>query len=187
MTSTTSRSLFAALASLALAAAAHALSITPATVNVATGNQTSQAQIDVAIAGILGSATELYKQNVGGAEVGSLAASYTTTFNNTPADPSDATITYVGGPIVGPTAYLLVKDGNQTPAWYLYNLTNLGWNGTEVLQLTGFWPAQGAISHVSLYGTTGNGDIPGTPDSGSTVALLGLGLTLLAIARRKIA
>ncbi len=33
----------------------------------------------------------------------------------------------------------------------------------------------------------GGGNIPGTPDSGSSIALLGLGLALLAVARRKLA
>jgi hypothetical protein len=180
-----------ALAALALTSAASALPIIPTSgvLNVTRweGNETGQPQIDAVIAPIIGASTEKYKQNVGGAESGSLAGSYTTTFANTPGDPSDATIVYNGGPILGNTRYMLVKDGNQTPAWYLFNLTALGWNGTETLFLTGFWPNQGAISHISLYGGPDGGDTPGVPDSGSTIALLGLGLSLLAIVRRKLA
>src|SRR5262245_28325255 len=133
-----------------LAFNAHALTITPATLAAATGNQTSQAEINAAIAPIIGSASLLYKQNVGGLEEGSLAGSYTTTFSNTPADPSDALISYVDGQgYVGAPAWLLVKDGDQKPAWYLFNLTGL-WNGTDDLVLQDFWPGNGAISHVSL-------------------------------------
>jgi hypothetical protein len=174
----------ATVLALGMTFSAQALSITPATANIATGNQTSQSQINTAIAPLIGSATELYKQNVGGPEVGSLAGSYTTTFNNTPLDPADATITYNGGSIVGPTAYLLVKDGNQTPAWYLFDLTALGWDGIDTLNLTDFWPANGAISHVTLYGTTG----PGTsvPDAGSTLALLGCAIGSIGLIRRKL-
>jgi hypothetical protein len=46
--------------------------------------------------------------------------------------------------------------------------------------LTGFWPAQGAISHVSIY-TNGNARVP---DGGATLLLLGIGLSGLAAARR---
>jgi hypothetical protein len=111
-----------------------------------------------------------------------LAGSYQTTFANLPLDPAEATITYVGGPIVGPTAFLLVKDGSQIPAWYLYNLTAapLSWNGTETIYLTGFWPNDGAISHVTLYG---GGSVP---DGGITIAMLGMGFCVLEFVRRRI-
>ena len=99
-----------------------------------------------------GSPTEVYKQDVGaGSDSGSFASSYTTAFFNTPGDPMDATITYVGAPapaITTDPVYLLVKDGNATPAWYLFNISN--WNGTESIVMTNFWPAGGAISHVAL-------------------------------------
>jgi hypothetical protein len=169
------------LAILAFSAQAHALLITPDTTPRFYGDQTGQHFIDLIIAPIIGSADELYKMNVGGPEEGPLAGSYATSFFNTPTDPSGATITYTGGPIVGPEAFLLVKDGNQTPAWYLFNLSaapNL-WNGMETLVLSGFWPNQGAISHVTLYG-----DRHSVPEP-ATLFLLGAGLIGLARFGRK--
>lgn len=164
---------------LALAAQAQALVITPGTDSPLTGDDSSQAVINAAIASTLGSSVELYKQDVGDAsDGGSLAGSYQTTFFNTPTDPSGATITYVGGDIVGPVAFLLVKDGKQTPAWYLFNLTDLGWNGMDDLELSGFWPDQGAISHVSLYGQTTS-----VPEAGALL-MFGTGLVGLVGYRR---
>ena len=168
---------------LVFGAQAHALTISPSLIPspcIDYGNDTSQAVIDTVIAPIIGTAVELYKQNVGGSEVGLLASSYTTTFNS-PSDPSGGTITYDGGPIVT-DAFLLVKDGNQEPAWYLFDLTGtcplLDWDGMETLELSGFWPGNGAISHVSLYGTQG------VPEP-TTMLLLGTGLVFLAGFGRK--
>ncbi len=167
---------------------AQALPITPTSGVLNTsrwvGNDTEQPEIDDAIDGILGASVELYKQNVGGSESGALAGSYVTTFSNSAADPSDALIDYISGSFVGPTAYLLVKDGKQTPAWYLFNLTLLGWNGTDDLVLSGFWPAQGSISHVTLYGTTSTNRVP---DGGMTISLLGSALVGLGLLRRRFA
>ena len=170
---------------------AHALTIDPAITPVcgaptclaAVGAETSQSDIDAAIASILGTAVEVYKQNVGGAESGSFASSYTTTFSNTAQDPSDALIDYVGGAFITscPNCFLLVKDGNQTPAWYLFRLA---WNGTDDIVLDNFWPAQGAISHVALYAAPGTTTVP---DGGSMSMLLGLGLMGLAGVRRYLA
>ena len=162
-----------------MSASAFALSISPGD-EVLSGNETSQAQINLIVDPYIDPSLLLYKQDVGGAETGSLAGSYTTTFDNTPQDPSEATITYDGGQYVGPTAYLLVKDGNNQPAWYLFNLTDLGWDGTETLDLSGFWIGKGGISHVSLYGQK-------APDGGTTVALLGLSMASLGFARWRFA
>jgi hypothetical protein len=162
-----------------MALPAQALTITPETQPQWTGNDTKQSDINAAIAPIIGTATEYYKAEVdGGKEEGLLWNSYQTTFSNTPLDPSNATVEYVGGWYIGSVAYALVKDGNQTPAWYLFNLTALGWTGTETLEFVGFWPNQGAISHVSLYGGYT------VPDGGSVAMLLGAALIGLAGLRR---
>jgi hypothetical protein len=109
---------------------------------------------------------ELYKQDVGGPESGPFAGSYQTTFWNTETDPEDALILHVGGQpsISGDPLYLLVKDGNHDPIWYIFDLlklTNVAgaseanpyqWDGTDTIILDGFWPNAGAISHVSIYG-----------------------------------
>jgi hypothetical protein len=162
---------------------AQALDITPASTPQFTGtvNNTPGA---IAEANLLCGnclVTEQYKQDVGGGESGPLAGSYSTIFTNTPGDPSGAIITYTGGNIVS-NAYLFVKDGNQTPAWYLFNLTasGLNWNGTDTLNLSGFWPNQGAISHVSLFG----GSSTPVPEP-ATLSLLGMGLLGFAAVQRR--
>jgi hypothetical protein len=169
---------------LALAAPAQALTITPTsgTINVTRweGDETSQSEINAVIWAIMGSTvTEYYKAEPPSSEFGPLAGAYNTVFYPT-TDPYDATITHVAGmPYIGPTAYALVKDGNADPAWYLFNLTALGWNGTAVLYFDGFWEiGKGAISHVALYG----GSV--VPDGGSVSVLLGAALLGLAGLRR---
>ena len=96
-------------------------------------------------------------------------------------DPADATITYVSGQpvIAAQDIFLLVKDGNQIPAAYLFGIS--GWNGTESLVLTGFWPQGGAISYVSIY-TSGSTPVP---DGGTTLMLLGAGLGCLGALRHR--
>lgn len=76
-----------------------------------------------------------------------------------------AEITHDGGPSIdcSPVCYLVVKDGNHTPARYLFNLalSPYNWNGTDMLKLSGFWQngvldslseSRGSISHVAIYG-----------------------------------
>ena len=140
------------------------------------GNQTGQTDIDTVIGPIIGNTTELFKVEPG--ESGPLAGSYDGTYNV-----NSGTITYTDGAVVTPS-YLLVKDGNQEPAWYLFNLTALGWNSVETIDLSGFWEGtQGAISHITLYG---GGRSTNVPDGGSMLALLGGIVTVLGFLRRKI-
>ena len=122
---------------------------------------------------------ELYKQDQGSsADLGPFALSYKTEFFNEPSDPEEAKITYVSGPVIsGSPLYLLVKDGAASnPIWYLFDIT--GWNGQDDIEMTGFWPQQGAISHVSLYG-------PSPVPIPAAVWLLGSGLLGLVGIRRK--
>ena len=162
---------------------ANALSITPATPSIMTFSSPSQSVIDNQIKAYFNpDPTLAYKQNVGGSEEGLFASSYSTAFFNTPSDPADATISYISGPkITAQDIYLLVKDGNHNPTGYLFDISS--WNGWENLVLTKFWPAQGAISHVSIY-TRGNAPAP-VPDGGATLMLLGIGLSGLAAVRRR--
>ena len=173
----------AGISMLFLAVPAQALIITPddcdTTISCETGTQTSESVIRDYIINNYG-VEQLYKQDVGGGEEGSLSGSYTTSFFNSGSDPEDAEIVYDGGDTAScPTCLLLVKDGNHSPAWYLFDLSSL-WDGMETLYLDGFWPQGGAISHVSLYGTDST-----TVAEPQILALLGMGLIGLVVARRK--
>jgi hypothetical protein len=171
-----------ALLSLGLAStSAHALSLSPGSELgglTFTNSNCNAACVSVKV-GI--NVTELYKMNVGDPEEGSLAGSYTTTFQNSATDPSGFILTYSQGSAfpVCPTCYLLVKDGNHAPYQYLFNLES--WNGIETITGTGFWPNQGAISHVAIYGTRTSVPEP------SALLLLGIGLAGVGIWRWKVA
>ena len=156
---------------------ANALSLVPGDANwTTTINSNCDAACVEGITGI-GGLTELYKSNVGGGETGSLAGSYTTTFTNAPLDPADFRIDYNGGVFaLCPTCILVVKDGKQTPAQYLFNLGS--WNGQESILGTGFWPNQGAISNVAIFGSATSVPEP------NTLLLLGSGLAGLALVRK---
>ena len=122
--------------------------------------------------------TRVYKQDQGGGEEGTFASSYTTSFFDTPTDPSGATISYNGSPapaITCPECYLVIKDGNANPSSYVFALGN--WDGTGDIAMTGFWPTQGAISHVEIVA----GEVP-LP---AAVWLFGSGLVALAGIKRR--
>lgn len=196
-----------AVFALGIGAAAQAYTVTPsggdATLVGTTDDPSGAAGTDalLALAGLT-SADLLYKQDVGGPESGGFASSYETTFSNTPSDPEDALIDYISGASIDcPDCYLLVKDGNQTPAQYLFNISN--WNGTDDISIQDFWVGNGAISHVSIYSapgdtvdttdvtitsptsdTTDTTDVTITPEP-ATLALFGSGLAIAAARLRR--
>lgn len=197
----TSKPAVAAAAALALVfglAAADAratIMLTPSGASATTNdnsNLTALLDINSAFGTSYAGLSLLYKANSGTivTEDGTLAAFYTTVFSNTSTDPADADITWDGGAsyIACPTCILIVKDGNQEPAQYLFDLGS--WSGQEAIALRDFWPNSGAISNVAIWGGgAGNGDDGGTPPSQipepGVLMLLGAGLLGLGLGRRR--
>lgn len=172
----------AALAAIAFAPNANALTInfnpmSPAPVLF--GDDNSNAAIIAAIEAAFPGLDETYKQNVGGTEEGSSAGWYTTTF--TDAGPHSGTVEHdVGDPFINSAQkYFLLKDGNDSPNWFLFDISS--WNGTETIEFNGFFPNH-SISHISIFA----GGTPTVPDGGTTVALLGLVLGALAFVRSRL-
>lgn len=185
------RTLFGALVvagMMGVASQAQALSISPSTTPVWYSN-TTPALNAAAVASIVSSPVTLalvYKQDYGGGEGGTAAGLYSTSFVNT-TGPSGATISWDGPSmaISCPTCYVVVKDGNNTPAQYLFTLNS--WNGTENLNFSGFWPTNGSISHIAIYNnvtSSGGGSIAAIPEP-ETYAMLLAGLGLVGFAARR--
>ena len=164
-----------------VATSAHALSLSPG--GEIPGLTFTNSNCDAAcVSAKLGiTVTEAYKADVGAAsDTGPFAGSYSTEFANTSSDPADFKITYGSGPSIScPNCYLLVKDGKNEPFQYLFNISS--WNGTDTIFGTGFWPQNGAISHVAIY--TGAGSVP----EPASLLLLGAGMAGMAFFRRKTA
>ena len=165
--------IFLGLALAVVGAQAHSIALSPSTPAEWTGSDPKNPDAND-IETIVSTDTELlelYKADVADfdddgnvikpqSESGAFASSYDTVFSQTVEDPSNALISYIGGDKINcGECYLLVKDGNQDPIWYVFNLTD-GWDGMEDIVLTGFWPNQGAISHVSIFGTFDNVPAP---------------------------
>lgn len=180
---------------LGVASQAHALTIMPSSPSlVYTTNATPAIDADgveSALASVFinpGQLGEAYKQNEGGGESGTAMSYYTTTFLPT-FDPSGAEIKWDGSYFIEcGDCYLVVKDGNHTPALYIFDISS--WNGQDTLDLSGFWMDQGTISYVAIYNNAsmdGGGTIAAIPEADTYAMLLaGLGLVGFA-ARRKIA
>ena len=120
--------------------------------------------------------TLLYKSNYEGPEEGSYQSFYSTSFTG---DHNNAVISWDGPDyIVCPECYLVVKDGNEPQ--YLFNIGS--WNGQDVLDLQGFYPNRGAISHVAIFGKS----VPVQVPEPGTLGLLGLGILGMLTIRRKL-
>ena len=130
-----------------------------------------------------GSLGLLYKSDVAGSDGGTFDGSYNTSYANTPSDPSDALIQHVSGEpsISCPDCYLAIKNGDHAPNYYFYDLGS--WDGLMDIEMSGFWPAGGAISHVAIWGSEGepSNEIP-VPGTG---LLMGLSLAAFGLWRWK--
>lgn len=180
---------------------ASALTITPAGVSlVLSGEEKPHGvpDIELAIDAYLASVgsecvvVDVYKGDPKDGETSvDYVASYETVFSLDPAADEDeddpdyrgATITWEPGTLfIDPVCtYLLIKDGNHSPWWYFFDLAEAGWDGKATLELSGFWPGAGSISHVSIY----DGGTTSVPDGGATMALLGISVILLSLISRK--
>jgi hypothetical protein len=124
-----------------------------------------------------------YKSEVDtGSEYGTGWDYYSTAYYNTPTDPMAATISWDSpiNYIYCGDCFLVVKDGNASPYAYIFDIST--WNGQDDLILTGFWPAQGAISYVAIYNV--GGTIAAIPEA-DTYAMLLAGLGLVGFAARR--
>ena len=178
--------IFVAVMMVGTVCSANALSINLSTERVAFGEETGVPDIEAFILPIMGTSEELYKATPGQSDEGPLALNYETGFIDNNEASLIAHISFTD--VIKPVAYLLAKDGSakdnnpDTHAWYLFNLTALGWNGSDIVTINGLWPDQGSFSHISLY-SSGDPNIP-IPEP-YTLLLLGLGLVGIAGIRRK--
>lgn len=152
---------------------------------------TDTAFLGSAACGSLTPLSFLYKHNIGGGEEGNVGLFSFSAVTANAGGGDDLLLTWTGGAANACAGYascwLVVKDGNANPGRYGYNLsTQTSWNGNGNIQLLNFWPAQGSISHVALFGvgTCTSNCFNETPEP-STVALVGLALLGAGAARRR--
>lgn len=155
---------------------------------IASGNEGNNDDIIDVVEGLLGfdltdpnDLVSLYKDE-GDKEEGYFRDSYNTTYTLIGDNANGATIYYDGNldPYINVSAgaWLIVKNGNSDPNWYLYNLRALNWNGTDNIILSNFFSGSGSISHLDILG-------PSPVPEPATLLLLGSGLVGLAGFRRK--
>ena len=166
---------------LAIAGAqAQAISLSPSTFPQFSGSDPNNPKADD-VETIVGTDVELveaYKDDQDDGESGSFADVYTSTYGTVEEPLSAATITFTGTEgeqIACPECFLLVKDGNQNPIWYIFDLGD--WDGMEVIELTDFWVGNGEISHITIF--SDGKAVPGP----APFVLMGIGLLGMALGR----
>ena len=125
-----------------------------------------------------------------GAESGSFSGNYTTAFTLTPG--ASATISWDGpSSITCPDCYLIAKDGNSTPNWFLFDLST--WDGQETIKIGSLFystnPAGHRVeqdfSHVSIWGLDDSTNPPVTIPEPTSLALVGLALAAIGVRRQR--
>lgn len=190
-----------AVGMMGVASQAHALTVTPSftpsyleTVQQSALDATDVKAIAVANFGFssAGTLALAYKQDFGGGESGNALSYYGTSFDSELVSgdgPSAGAITWnnISLTIIDcPSCYLVVKDGNNIPKQYVFDIS--GWNGIDNIDFSGFWAnTNGAISHVAIFNNAapgGGGSVAAIPEP-ETYAMLLAGLGLVGFAARR--